>query len=296
MFYAPFYAALNLGAFRQEGVEVQFVSSPSWERALDGLMNGSVDVGWGGPLRVNKGYQEIPEADFTCFAEVVTRDPFFLVTRERRAAFTPRALVDQRLATVSEVPTPWICLQHDIRLAGLDPADIRRTPDQSMAENVAALRRGEVDVVQLFQPFVEELVEDGFHVWYAAADRGPCSYTTFYTRRSTIARRGEELTAMVRAIYRTQRWIAAAEAPAIAAAMASYFPDVPLARVERACARYKALGIWGCDPVLPRNGYDRLLAGMVSGGFVSPGTPFEQAVDNRLAEAAIAANPPALQT
>src|ERR1700756_607245 len=83
MFYAPFYAALTLGAFAQEGVDVRFVSSPSWLRALDGLMDGSVDVGWGGPLRVNKGYQEIPAADFTCFAEVVTRDPFFLVTREK---------------------------------------------------------------------------------------------------------------------------------------------------------------------------------------------------------------------
>jgi NitT/TauT family transport system substrate-binding protein len=295
MFYAPFYAALSLGAFAQEGVEVRFVSSPSWAQALDGLMDGSVDVGWGGPLRVNKGYQEIPEADFTCFAEVVTRDPFFLVTRERQPAFTPLALMDQRLATVSEVPTPWICLQHDIRMAGLDPADIKRVSTQSMAENAAALRRGEVDVVQLFQPFVEELVEDGFHVWYAAADRGPCSYTTFYTRRSTIVRKRKELEAMVRALYRTQRWIAVADAPAIAAAMASYFPDVPRSRVEAVCVRYKALGIWGRDPVLPRNGYGRLLAGMVSGGFVKPGTPFEQAVDNSLAEAAVAADPPALK-
>jgi len=39
-----------------------------------------------------------------------------------------------------------------------------------------------------------------------------------------------------------------------------------------------------------------LLAGMVSGGFVNPGTPFEQAVDNSFAEAAVAANPPALNS
>lgn len=294
VFYAPFYAALSLDAFEQEGVEVRFVSSPAPARALDGLMDGTVDVGWGGPMRVNEGYQTIPTADFTCFAEVVTRDPFFLVTREKRPAFTPHTLIGQRLAIVSEVPTPWLCLQHDIRIAGLDPARIERVTDQSMADNVAALRRGEVDVVQLFQPFVEELVEAGFHVWYAAADRGPCSYTTFYTRRGTIARKREELAAMVRAIYRTQKWIALADPATIAGTMASYFPDLPRPRLEAACARYKALGIWGRDPVLPRDGYDRLLAGMLSAGFVKPGTPFERAVDNSLAEAAIAANPPPL--
>ena len=55
-----------------------------------------------------------------------------------------------------------------------------------------------------------------------------------------------------------------------------------------ACARYKALGIWGGDPRLPRDGYDRLRARLVSGGFVSPGTPFEVAVDNSLADAVVA--------
>jgi len=40
--------------------------------------------------------------------------------------------------------------------------------------------------------------------------------------------------------------------------------------------------------VMRRAGYDRLLASLVSGGFVDPGTPFEVAVDNGLAEAVVA--------
>jgi NitT/TauT family transport system substrate-binding protein len=294
LFYAPFYAALSLDAFAKEGVDIRFVSSPAPSRALEGLMNGSVDVGWGGPMRVNEGYQTIPGADLKCFGEVVTRDPFFLVTRDARPPFTPGALLGLRLAIVSEVPTPWLCLQHDIRLAGLDPAAIERVTGNSMAGNVGALRAGDIDVAQLFQPYVEELVEDGFHIWYAAAGRGPCSYTTFYARQGVLDRKQDELAAMVRALYRTQKWVTGADGAAIADKINGFFPDVPATRLTAACARYKTLGIWGRDPVLPRAGYDRLLAGMVSAGFVNPGTPFEQAVDNRLAEAAIAADPPAL--
>jgi hypothetical protein len=48
------------------------------------------------------------------------------------------------VATVSEVPTTWLCLQHDLRLAGLDPAHIRRMPDRAMPDNLAALRAGVV--------------------------------------------------------------------------------------------------------------------------------------------------------
>jgi NitT/TauT family transport system substrate-binding protein len=294
LFYAPFYAALSLDAFAQEGVEIRFVSSPAPGRALEGLMNGTVDVGWGGPMRVNEGYQTIAGADLKCFGEVVTRDPFFLVTRDPRPPFTPAALLGLRLATVSEVPTPWLCLQHDVRLAGLDPAEIERVTTNTMAQNAAALRAGAIDVAQLFQPFVEELVEDGCHIWYAAAARGPCSYTTFYARQSVLDRKRDELAAMVRAIYRTQKWVAGADGAAIADKITGFFPGVPAARLIAACTRYQALGIWGRDPILPRAGYDRLLAGMVSAGFVHPGTPFEQAVDNTLAEAAIKADPPAL--
>ena len=99
---------------------------------------------------------------------------------------------------------------------------------------------------------------------------------------------------MVRAIHRTQKWVARVDGPAIAEAIAGFFGDVPPPVLAAACARYKALGIWGHDPILPRAGYDRLLSSLVSGGFVPSGTPFDTAVDNSLAEAVVAEDPPPL--
>ncbi len=286
-FYAPFYAALTRGAFAAEGVEVRFVSSPDPSRALEALINGTADIGWGGPMRVNAGYRDVPGADFKCFAEVVTKDPFFLVTREPRAPFNAADLVGLTLASVSEVPTPWLCLQHDVRLAGADPARIERIATRSMADNAQALLAGEVDVVQVFQPYVEELVEQGCHIWYAAADRGLCSYTTLYARDAVMQAKRPEFVKMVRALWRTQQWVHGVDATALADAAAPYFPALPLPRLVAICARYKALGIWGETPVLPRTGYQRLLDSMVSAGFVSPGTPYEVAVDNSLADEAM---------
>jgi len=100
---------------------------------------------------------------------------------------------------------------------------------------------------------------------------------------------------MVRAIHRTQKWVAGAGGDAIAEAIAPYFPDVSAPVLAASCARYRSLGIWGSDPRLPRAGYNRLHASLVSGGFVSPGTDFEVAVDNSLADAVVAENPPPLQ-
>jgi NitT/TauT family transport system substrate-binding protein len=288
LFYAPFYAALARDAYAQEGVDVTFASAPTPGHAATNVMGGAVDVCWGGPMRVMQTYHQMPDCDLVCFGEVVTRDPFLLVGRVPRPGFSVRDLVGLRVGTVSEVPTPWMCLQHDLRLAGVDPATIMRVSDRTMAENCAALAAGDLDVVQVFEPFVSSLVAAGTgFVWYAGASRGLTSYTTFYARRGVLTARREELLRLVRAIDRTLKWTAGADGAEIAATVAGYFPAVPADILAAACSRYKALEIWGTTPILPRAGYDRLKDSLVSGGFVDPGTPYEVAVDNSLADAAL---------
>jgi NitT/TauT family transport system substrate-binding protein len=294
-FYAPFYVALAREAYAAQGVTVRFTSAPAPGQAALGLLDGSVDVSWGGPMRVMQAYAQAPGCDLVNFAEIVTRDPFLLLGRAPRPDFALADLLGLRVGTVSEVPTPWLCLQEDLRRADIDPARLNRVSDRSMADNAAALRRGEIDVVQVFEPYAAALEADGAgHVWYAAARRGPTSYTTFYTRRALLRDRRDELHNMVRAIHRTLKWVARVDGAAIAGAIAGFFPDVSPALLTASCNRYKALGIWGTNPVLPRNGYDRLLSGLVSGGFVSPGTPFEVAVDNSLATEVTAEDLPPL--
>src|SRR4029077_1363213 len=112
-----------------------------------------------------------------------------------------------KFATVSEVPTPWICLADDLRRAGLDIARLDRVSGPTMAENAAALRAGKFDAVQLFQPYAEELLASGVgHVWYAAASRGLTAYTTLVTRRATLKARSAELFKMTLAMHRALQW------------------------------------------------------------------------------------------
>jgi len=295
LLYAPYYAALALGAYRREGVAIEFVTAPSPRQAAAALFDGTVDVAWGGPMRVMQTYEARSDCDLVCFGEAVTRDPFFLIGREARYDFTFADLFGKRVATVSEVPTPWLCLQEDLRRAGLDPDALPRTADRTMADNAAALRRGELDVVQLFQPFAEDLVATGDgHLWYAAANRGPCSYTSFYTRRGVLTRRWDELKKMVRGLYRTQKWLHASPPDVLADVVQPFFPSVPQALLHTSIARYRALGIWGGNPILPRAGYERLGASLLSARFVKEAAPFEQAVDNSLADEVVREDPPPL--
>ena len=289
LFYAPFYAAHEIGAFAAEGVAVAHRDTASPGEAIADLLAGRTDVMWGGPLRVLLTHQADPASDVVCFCDVVARDPFFVIGRTPRPDFRFADLKGARFASVSEVPTPWLCLQDDLRRAGVDPAALHRVADATMADNVAALRAGKLDAVQLFQPYAEEVLAAGEgHVWYAAADRGLTAYTTLVTRRATLVSRRDELAAMVRAMHRALRWIGATEGAEVARVLARYFPDVPARLFAAAIDRYRALHLYGPDPVTRQEGFDRLAAAMVSGGALKTLIPFGDCVDNSLAEAAVA--------
>jgi len=289
LFYAPFYAAHAIGAYQSEGVGVTLVSSPDPARTAAALRAGDVDVMWGGPLRVLLTHAQDTAADSVCFCDVIARDPFFVIGREPRPDFHMSDLSGVRFASVAEVPTPWLCLQDDIRRAGIDPATLNRISGPSMAENAAALRAGSLDAVQLFEPYAEELIASGAgHVWYAAADRGLTAYTALVTRRPLLNTRRDELLAMTRAMARTLRWMAATSGNDIARALADFFPAVPHDIFAAAMDRYRALKLFAPDPVLQREGFDRLVAAMRSGGALDRPLAFEVCVDNSLARQALA--------
>ena len=287
-FYSPFYAAYATGAFTDAGVEVVLKPSPSPEAAAKALRAGEVDVMWGGPLRVMIVQDREPGADLVCFCDVVARDPFFIIGAQPKPDFRFTDLASLKFATVSEVPTPWICLANDIRQAGVDPNTLDRITDKSMAENEAALRAGTVDVIQVFQPYAERLIASGAgHIWNAAATRGLTAYTTLVTRRETLARRADDLLAMTRGMHRTLQWFAKTPAPEIARLLKDFFPDIEPRIFAAAIDRYRALGLWGADPVVRREGYDRLHAAMRAFGTLSRDIAFESCVDTKLAERAI---------
>jgi NitT/TauT family transport system substrate-binding protein len=289
LFYTPFYAAHAIGAYEAEKVEVRLRDSPDPARTAADLRAGRIDVMWGGPLRVLLTHAADSASDVVCFCDVVARDPFFVIGREPRPDFQPRHLLDVRFGSVSEVPTPWLCLQDDIRRDGADPAMVARTNGPSMAENSVALTEGRLDAIQVFQPHAEQLLQSGAgYLWSAAASRGLTAYTTLVTRRAVLTERRDELAAMVRAMYRSLKWLAATPGAEVARALASFFPDVPAPIYAAAIDRYRSLDLYGLNPITRREGVERLHAAMRSGGALDRDVSFENVVDNSLAEEAVA--------
>jgi NitT/TauT family transport system substrate-binding protein len=295
VFYAPFYAAIALKAYADEGLEVDLRMSSDAAHTAASLIAGHGDVSWGGPLRLMIALEKSPQGAAIAFCEAIGRDPFFLLAREPNPGFRLRDLAGKRLAVTTEVPTPWMCLRHDLELAGVDLKQVRVIPGRSMGENVAALRSGEADVIQVFQPFGAALVhERAAHVWYAAASRGLVSYTTLNTTRAFAEKNPDVLLKMCRAMYRTLGWMVAHEGRELAALLASWLPDVPRPILTACFDGYKSLGLWNRTPILERAGFDWLRDAALATGILTKKISYEECVDMRYAEAAVRESPPPL--
>ena len=157
-----------------------------------------------------------------------------------------------------------------------------------MADSVAALHGGSLDVAQLFEPFVEQAVAGGAAIWHPASRRGPTSYTVFVTTRDRLAGDPEPFRRMARAMRRTQQWLASEPPGALAAAIADYFPDARPRRSDPVAGPLQGAGRVGRRPASCReDGFARLRRALLGSGFLKREVPFAECVDIRLAEEAV---------
>ncbi|WP_137128227.1 ABC transporter substrate-binding protein [Roseomonas sp. HF4] len=287
VFYAPFYVAEAQGFFAAEGVEVRRDTAGDPNKAAENLLSGRADIAWSGPMRPMWLRDRDPSCPLRSFCAVVMKDPFLLVGRAPRPGFALTDLPGLRFGTVNEVPTPWWCLQDDLRKAGVDPDALTRVTDRSMAENTTAVLAGTLDVAQVFEPHAALAEAAGGAVWHRAADRGPSAYTAFYATEARIAERGAAFEAMIRAMARALAWVNAAPPAEIAATVAPLFPDVPRAALTAALARYQGLGLWPATPHFPRAAFDQLQGAMRSASILKGAPAFEACVDEAIVARAL---------
>lgn len=287
VFYTPFYAALARGDFSREGVAVTLRTVGDPDQAAANLLAGEADLAWSGPMRVIREHAK-GSSPLVSFGAVVMGDPFLILGRAPRPGFRVPDLAGLRLGVVGEVPTPWWCLQHDLRRAGVDPATVVAVTGRSMAENLDALLAGELDAVQLFEPFASLAEARGASLWHAQASRGLTSYTAFYAVRAALEARRDAMRAMLRGIAATQAWLHATGPAEIGATIAPFFAGTDPALLATAIARYRLLGIWARTPHFPPPAFAMLEAAMLGAGAIARAPGFAACVDNAVVEEALA--------
>ena len=279
LFYVPFYVLRERALARELGLDVHWLPPGSPGGAIDDVKSGKIDLTWGGPMRVMIDHDTTPDDAhrLLSLSEAVGRDPFCLIAREPNLSLTD--LPALRLSIVKEVPTPWLCLQADLRDQGISvPQQLITT--WSMQEQLHALANNQVDVIQSFEPFVTQALLDGGHLLYEASLRGPTVYTGFITSRATLAARHKEVVALDAALAQALSWMREAGAEAAAELVKGYFPELTHHQLTSASTRYLERGVWSDSTTINRTGFERLSESFFRGGAIRAPANYESCVFN----------------
>jgi NitT/TauT family transport system substrate-binding protein len=286
LFYTPQFVTLYGGHFAAEGLDVEVRTSTAAVTTTGALIDGTAQVCLGGVMRsldlADRGGPRLVH-----FAEVNSRNGFFLLRRRPAPAFAWSDLVGRTVLSFAEAPTPWQCMLTVLRRHGVDPAQVRIERTRPVAEAVAAFRAGYGDFLETGQPFTELLLAEGAaHLAASMGDAtGPLPFSSFMTTTAALTERRDMLTRFTRALFQAQQWLAHAPAAAVAALVAPAFADVAPDVRRAVVARYQAQGTWATDPVLRAPGYEYLQQILLDGGFIQTRHRYEDLIDTTIARA-----------
>lgn len=284
LFYAPPYVGIALGHFAAEGLEVTMTTAAVGGGTVPALLEGTVEISLGGIMRSldvadHKG-RLLPH-----FAEVNSRNGFFLLSRTLRPDFKWRDLAGKTVLSFAEAPTPWQCMLSVLRREGVDPATVTIERHRPLAEKIAAWRAGHGDFLETGQPIVEQLLMEGAaHLVVSMGDAtGPVPFSSYMALPERLRGDADLIARFTRAVYCTQRWMATADPAEIARAIAPWFADIPEEIRLRAVTRFARQDTWARDPVIRRESYEYLQQILLDGAFIENRHRYEDLIDTTFA-------------
>ncbi|MDW7650585.1 MAG: ABC transporter substrate-binding protein [Bacillota bacterium] len=290
VFYAPMYAAINLGYFEDEGIDLELTNGQGADKVMTALLSGQADIGFMGPEATIYVYNQGQEDYAVNFAQLTKRDGSFLMAREPDPEFTWDNVRGKEIIGGRTGGMPLMTLEYVLKNNGVEPGvDVDVITNIQFALMAGAFTGGEGDYVTLFEPVATnlELEGAGYVVASVGEDSGEIPYTVFSARKSFLEENSEIVQKFTNAIYRGQIWVAENSPEDIANVIRPSFPDSDVVVLANVARRYKEIDAWAATPVFTNDAFTRLQDVMETAGELDQRAPYELLVTNEFAEKAM---------
>ncbi|MBR1606642.1 MAG: ABC transporter substrate-binding protein [Clostridia bacterium] len=285
VFYAPQYAALGLGFFEEEGLQIDLMNGGGADKVMTSVLTGEADIGLAGPEACI--YVLLAEHDDAprVFAQLTCRDGSFLVGREAEdfswENLRGKQIIGGRKGGMPEMTLEYVMKQHGV-VPGVDAQVDTSVQFNMMA---GAFIGGDADYVTLFEPTATEAELAGQCVVLTSIGKesGEIPYTAYFAAQSLLNEKADLIQRFTSAVYRGQQWVYGHTDAEVAEVLLSFFPDTSLEVMTQVVARYREIGAWNPTPVMKRSALERLETVMESAGELEKRVEFDQLVDNSFA-------------
>lgn len=270
LFYAPMYIAKEKGFFKEEGLDIDIITSPGADKVMASLLSKDATIGLMGPEASIYVYNNGQKDYAVNFAQLTRTDGSFLLGRDKNEIFTydnlkGKTIIGGRQGGMPEMVLEYILKEkgYSITRNGKDPSkDINIRTDIAFDVMTAAFVNGEADYVTAFEPNATELemMNKGYIISSLGEELNTSiPYTCFSILKSNLETKKEQIRKFVKAIEKALSYTLNHEANELVPLLKKEFSTSSNEEIEKVLTNYKKIKAWPETTKFSKESFDKLI-------------------------------------
>lgn len=281
IFYAPAYAAISKGYFKEEGIEIDLTLTAGADKVTAAVLSGDVEIGFCGSEATIYVYNSGEKDYLVNFARLTKRDGAFLVSRKKYDNFTledlkGKTVIGGRKGGMPEMTFEWALSQN-----GIDPKkDLSIDTSVAFPAMEGAYIGGNADFVTLFEPNALSVEKQGlgYVVGYVGEWGGEVPYTAYNARKSYIEKNPEVIEGFTKAVNKGLEYVKNTDSKEVAKDIYEFFPELSLNDLTAIIERYKTSDAWADSTEITEDDFDHLQEIMTNAGELDKKAPYDKLI------------------
>ncbi|MCB2307524.1 ABC transporter substrate-binding protein [Clostridium estertheticum] len=262
IFYAPMYAAISQGFFKEEGLDIDLSTGQGADKTMQQVLSKASDIGLAGPEQVIYIYNQKRTDYPVIFAQLTQKDGSFLVSKKAEANFKWESLKGKAIIGGRPGGVPEMALEYVLKNHGINPGvDVNLITNLAFTATAGAFKAGTGDYVALFEPTASTLSNNnsGNIVASVGDSAGIIPYTCFFATKSYITENPAVLQKFTNAIYKGQKWVNSNSDKDVITSIKSYFPGTDEAVLISSIKNYRNINAFSTNPTLTTENLTKLM-------------------------------------
>ncbi len=280
IFYAPQYAAINNGYFKDYGLDIDLTLASGADKVVAAILSNDIDIGLSGIEATIYVYQGEENNYLKTFAQLTQKDGSFLVSRNQNDNFKLDELKGKYVIGGRKGGMPEMTFEWALKENGIDKNDLTIDTSIAFAAMQGAFISGTGDYVTLFEPNALEVEKQGLGYVVASVGElgGIVPYTSYSARKSYINENKDVIENFSKAIQKGLDFVNNNDSKKVAEAISSFFPDTSIEDLAMVIDRYKKIEAWPNNTEFKEESFNHLQDIMINANELDEKVPYSDLI------------------
>ena len=280
IFYAPQYAAINNGYFKDYGIDIDLTLASGADKVIAAVLSNDANIGFSGIEATIYVYNGGEKDYLKTFAQLTQKDGSFLVSRKKYDNFTLEDLKGKYVIGGRKAGMPEMTFEWALKENGINKDDLTIDTSIAFASMQGAFISGTGDFVTLFEPNALDVEKQGLGYVVASVGElgGIVPYTSYSARTSYIEENKEVIENFKKAIQKGLDFVHNSDSKTIAESIISFFPDTNIDDLTKVIERYKSIDVWPTTTEFKETSFNHLQDIMINAGELDEKVPYKELI------------------